>query len=70
LSYQRARSFKACVNCKALVRKEEEVCPICGSREFSEEWYGMVIVINPEKSKVAKLLGITKPGRYALKVGV
>ena len=62
--------LKACMKCKALVRVEEERCPVCGSTEFSEEWSGMVIIIDPKRSRIAKLLGIEKPGRYALKVGV
>jgi len=46
----------------------EKVCPNCGSTEFSNEWSGLIIVLNPAKSQVAKTLAITKPGRYALKV--
>ncbi len=65
-----SKPFKACTKCKALVRIEDEQCPICGSKEFTFEWSGIVIVIDPSKSKVAKALGITKPGRYALKLGV
>jgi len=60
--------FKACKRCKALVEKEVAECPVCGSQEFSEEWEGLIIVIDPDKSNVAKVLGITKPGRYAIKV--
>ncbi len=57
----------ACRKCKTLTT--EKVCPNCGSTELSEEWSGLVIIINPEKSQVARTLGITKQGRYALKVG-
>jgi DNA-directed RNA polymerase subunit E" len=64
------RSFKACIRCKALLPPDTQKCPICGSTEFTNEWSGMIIVIDPEKSDVAKLLGIKTPGRYALKVGV
>jgi len=45
-----------------------EECPNCGSREFSEEWEGMVIILDVERSQVAKRLGIEKPGRYAIKL--
>jgi len=61
--------FKACKNCKALAPQDTTVCPLCGSTDFSEEWSGMVIVIDPERSQIAKALGITKPGRYAIKIG-
>lgn len=64
----RSKVFKACRRCKALVDKEASECPICGSRDFTDEWEGMVVIINPEKSSIAKSLGITKPGRYAIKV--
>jgi len=46
----------------------EKACPNDGSTELSNEWSGLVIIINPEKSQVAKTLSITKAGRYALKV--
>lgn len=64
------KAFKACIRCKALVKPEEEKCPICGANEFTFEWSGIVVVIDPDKSDVAKLLNIKTPGRYALKVGV
>ncbi|MET1160679.1 MAG: transcription elongation factor subunit Spt4 [Thermoprotei archaeon] len=64
----RGRIFKACRKCRALVDRDTEVCPICGSRDFSDEWEGMVIIFDPEKSRIAKILNIEKPGRYAIKV--
>ena len=56
----------ACMKCRTLTT--EKVCPNCDSTELSSEWSGLVIVINPERSQVAKTLTISKPGRYALKV--
>ncbi len=64
----RRKPFKACRKCKYLVPREAEECPMCGSRDFSEDWEGMVIIIDPEASEIAKSLGITKPGRYALRI--
>uniref|UniRef100_A0A7C2ZCJ0 Transcription elongation factor Spt4 n=1 Tax=Ignisphaera aggregans TaxID=334771 RepID=A0A7C2ZCJ0_9CREN len=64
------KSLKACMKCKALVKPEEEKCPVCGSTEFTYEWSGIVIIIDPERSDVAKMLNIKTPGRYALKIGV
>lgn len=46
----------------------EKKCPNDGSNELSDEWSGLVIVLDPKNSKVAVTLGIKKPGRYALKV--
>jgi DNA-directed RNA polymerase subunit E" len=56
----------ACRKCRMLTN--EKTCPNDGSTELSNEWSGLIIIINAEKSQVAKTLGITKAGRYALKV--
>jgi len=56
----------ACRRCRTLTN--EKVCRNCGNTEFSNERPGLIIVLNPAESQVAKTLGITKPGRYALKV--
>ncbi|MDG7010629.1 MAG: DNA-directed RNA polymerase, subunit E'' [Nitrososphaerota archaeon] len=56
----------ACRKCRMLTT--EKTCPNDGSTELSNEWSGLIIIINSEKSQVAKTLGITRPGRYALKV--
>jgi len=65
---RRRQPFKACIKCKLLVPFNVEECPNCGSLEFSEDWEGVVIVVDPEKSHLAKRLGISKPGRYAVKL--
>lgn len=64
----RGKVFKACRSCRALADRESIECPICGSRDFSDEWEGVVIIIDPNKSHIAKTLGIVKPGKYAVKV--
>jgi len=46
----------------------EKKCPNDGSNELSDEWSGLIIVLDPKNSQVAKTLNITVPGRYALKV--
>lgn len=65
---RKALPFKACTKCKLLIPPKVEVCPNCGSSDFSDDWEGMVIILNPEKSDLARLLKISKPGRYAIKV--
>ncbi|AWR99528.1 transcription elongation factor subunit Spt4 [Metallosphaera hakonensis] len=62
-----ARTLKACRSCKALVDKEIQQCPICGNNSFSDEWEGMVILLN-EKSELAEALGESKPWKYAINV--
>ena len=56
----------ACRKCRMLTT--EKSCPNDGSTELSNEWSGLIIIINPARSQVAKTLGIAKAGRYALKV--
>jgi DNA-directed RNA polymerase subunit E" len=34
------------------------------------DWQGFVVILNPERSEVAKRLNITRPGNYALKVNI
>ncbi len=36
--------------------------------EFSSSWQGHIVIINNEHSRIAKELGIQKPGEYAIKV--
>ncbi|RLE78371.1 MAG: DNA-binding protein [Thermoprotei archaeon] len=59
--------LKACRKCKMLVPLNVGMCPNCGSRDFSDDWSGMVIILD-ESSILAEKLGIKAPGRYALKV--
>ena len=59
--------LKACKNCKYIV-KEGKKCPICNSDELTERFSGIVIIIDPERSKVAKFLGINTPGEFALSI--
>jgi len=59
--------FKACRKCRLLVMHEEEKCPNCGSTDFTDDWQGVAVIIDPE-SRIAKTLNIKKPGRYAIKV--
>jgi DNA-directed RNA polymerase subunit E" len=68
LSKRAKLQYKACTKCKLLVEPEVEVCPNCGSRNFSTDWEGMIIVLDPEKSEIAKLIGASKSGKYAIKV--
>ena len=58
----------ACRNCK-FINIDSAICKNCGSSELTKEWYGYVIIVDPEKSEIAKKLGIKIPGKYALRVG-
>ncbi|MEM0030621.1 MAG: transcription elongation factor subunit Spt4 [Candidatus Nitrosocaldus sp.] len=56
----------ACRRCKAITTGK--VCPVCKSADLSADWYGLVLVVNPAESKIARLLNITQKGKYAMKV--
>lgn len=57
---------KACKKCRAIVMKGS-VCPVCKSSDLTSSFQGVVIVFDAE-SNIAKKLGITAPGKYAVKV--
>lgn len=60
-----AREF-ACRKCRSLA--SGKVCPMCNSTDLSKDWTGLIIILDPDKSETAKFLGISKSGRYALRV--
>ena len=59
-------SERACANCHYITK--DNVCPKCRSTSLSEDFGGVVIVFDTEKSAVAKAMKIKEKGRYALKV--
>jgi len=50
-----------------LVPLNINMCPNCGSKDFSDDWSGMAVILR-EDSILAKKLGIRTPGKYALRV--
>ncbi len=57
---------KACKNCRFI--SNGPVCPNCKSTNLSDDWSGLVVIIDPSTSEVAKRMGLNAPGRYALRV--
>lgn len=57
---------KACKNCRFI--SNGPVCPNCKSTNLSDDWTGLVVIIDPERSEIAKKMGIKSPGRYAVRV--
>ena len=57
---------KACKNCQALT--VESVCPLCKSTNLTEDYSGIIIILDPKNSILAQKLNIDEEGRYALKV--
>ncbi|MGC9079310.1 MAG: transcription elongation factor subunit Spt4 [Nanopusillaceae archaeon] len=58
---------KICRNCKAILDKDVDKCPYCGSRDFAEDFSGFILMIDPEKSEIGKKFNI-KSGKWAIKV--
>ena len=56
----------ACRNCRFITT--EKVCKKCMGTDLSPDWSGIVLIVKPDESKIAKTLGIGKPGKFALKV--
>jgi DNA-directed RNA polymerase subunit E" len=56
-----------CRGCRRFTTEKE--CLICKSTDLSASWKGLVIIIDPSESEIAKNLNITTPGKYALFVG-
>jgi DNA-directed RNA polymerase subunit E" len=56
---------KACKICKTIHEKER--CPICESKESAENFKGRIVVLDPEKSEIAKKLNLKNKGNFAIK---
>jgi DNA-directed RNA polymerase subunit E" len=44
------------------------VCPNCKSTNLSDDWTGFVVVLDPDTSEVAHLMGIKVQGKFAIRV--
>ncbi|NVM55583.1 MAG: hypothetical protein HWN66_17885 [Candidatus Helarchaeota archaeon] len=58
---------KACRTCHRL-ESEKQLCSSCKTPTLSPDHSGLVIIVNPEGSKIADKLKIHESGKYALKV--
>jgi DNA-directed RNA polymerase subunit E" len=56
----------ACKKCRAVT--VGKVCPICKSSELTPDWYGIILIFDANKSRIASLLEIRTAHKYALKV--
>lgn len=63
--------LKACKKCKGLYEKDgkkEPVCPDHPEERLTSEWYGFIFIQDAANSTVASQMGITREGKYAIKV--
>ncbi len=58
---------KACRNCRLIIT-QGDVCPLCGSKDLTTKWSGYVVILDAEKSAIAKKFGIKVNGIYALSI--
>ena len=57
---------KACKNCRMI--SAGPICPNCKSTNLSDDWTGLVIIVDPTSSEVARLMTIKVPGKFAIRV--
>jgi len=57
---------RACRNCRIII--EEASCPICRGTELSDDFSGLLVVLDPEGSQLAEKMEIKEEGQYALKI--
>ncbi len=58
---------KACKQCRFIL-SHGDTCPLCGSTDLTTKWNGYIIVLNVEKSQIAKKLGLKTESTYALNI--
>jgi len=51
-----------------MVVLEGTECPNCSGTAFTTFWRGYVVILDPEKSEIAKKMGISKKGKFALRL--
>ena len=59
---------KACKECNSIV-EDQPLCPYCKKpATLSRDFSGLLIIMNPEKSEIAKKVGKFRSGHYAIRV--
>jgi DNA-directed RNA polymerase subunit E" len=65
----------ACGECNRILpdpesKNDPPQCVHCPGAPVTTDWQGFVVIMNPERSEVAKRLNVTDAGNYALKVNI
>ena len=56
---------KACKICNKIF--EGDKCPNCDSKNFTDNFKGRTVILNPEKSEIAQKLNFKGKGNFAIK---
>ena len=65
----------ACGECNRILAEPEKKsdppqCMQCPGAPVTTDWQGFVVILDPDRSEVAKRLNVSDPGNYALKVNI
>lgn len=61
--------MKACRRCRTINHERNNPrCISCNSTDLSDDFSGLVYIIDPEDSEIAERLNIDKPGEYAIRI--
>ncbi len=58
----------ACKKCKTIFFESDGKCPRCGEKDYAKDWKGMIIILSPELSEIAKKKNLKEKGKYAIKI--
>ena len=56
---------RACRNCKRILKGT--TCPVCKVSNITTSFQGTIVIFDVN-SEIAKKMGVTAPGKYAIKV--
>ncbi|KON28017.1 MAG: transcription elongation factor Spt4 [Candidatus Bathyarchaeota archaeon] len=57
---------KACKDCHMI--SLGNICPNCKSTNLSNDWTGLIILLDVENSEIAKKINAKSSGKYAIRV--
>jgi DNA-directed RNA polymerase subunit E" len=59
---------KACRECHFISYGSTSICPKCKSTNLSDDFSGVVVIIDPKGSAIARAMKVKEKGHYALRV--
>ncbi|VVB98073.1 Transcription elongation factor Spt4 [uncultured archaeon] len=59
--------MRACRNCR-MILNEDKTCPNCQGTDLTEKFSGQIIILDAERSEVAKVAELKGPGKFAIRV--